>query len=364
LAVFATMTVTFGQAKVGLYTLPGSEHAGKVQVIDIGIPPDAAAALPIELLAATWVRDRLPARPASANKGTFGRVLAVAGSANYPGAARLATEACYRVGAGLVTLACPDALRAIVAPSTPEVTYLPLGDAPSLTPASAAEVVRAAINYDVVLLGPGLSQNEGVAEAVRAILTRMPSSVGAAVVDADGLNALAAWERWHELVRTPLVLTPHPGEMSRLTGRTITEIQDDRLTSALEMAETWGHVVLLKGAHTIVAAPDGRAAISPHANPLLATAGTGDVLAGAVAGLIAQGLPPFEAAACAVFLHGAAAEEVGEDIGDRGMMASDLLPALPRAIRTVREGKGMRARPPLAGAFQDPGGLASLLEQQ
>jgi NAD(P)H-hydrate epimerase len=358
------MTITFGLAKVGLYTLPGSEYAGKVQVIDIGIPKDAAREVPVELIDAAWVRERLPARPAASNKGTFGRVMCVAGSANYPGAARLASEACYRIGAGLVTLACPDVLRAIVAPSTPEVTYLPLGDAPALTPPSARAIVDALDGYDVLLIGPGLSQADGVREAVEEVLTHVPSSVRAAVIDADGLNALAKWDGWHERIDTPLVLTPHPGEMSRLLGTSIDAVQHDRLATALDAARRWKQVVVLKGAHTVIAAPDGRAAISPHATALLATAGTGDVLAGAIAGLIAQGVAPFEAAACAVYLHGAAAEECGEEIGDRGLLASDLLPALPRAIRIVREGKVARQSPMFGGGLQNLGGLAEMLGQQ
>jgi NAD(P)H-hydrate epimerase len=344
--------------------LPGSEHAGKTQVIDIGIPPTAGAGLAVDLLSAAWVRDRLPARPVSANKGAFGRVLAVAGSANYPGAARLSAEASYRVGAGLVTLACPDAVRSCVAPATPEITYLPLGESLALHPERLAAILGALANCDTLLIGPGLSQLEGVAQTVRDILTAVPANLSASVADADALNALANWDGWHEQVTSALVLTPHPGEMSRLTGRAVAEIQDDRLAVALDAAARWNQVVVLKGAHTIVAAPDGRAAISPHANALLATAGTGDVLAGAIAGLIAQSMDPFEAAACAVYLHGSAAEEAAESIGDRGLLASDLLPALPRAIRTAREGKPLRSAPSFPASVPGLGSLAGLLDPQ
>jgi NAD(P)H-hydrate epimerase len=362
LAVHADMTITFGLAKVGLYTLPGSEYAGTVQVIDIGIPKEAAREVPVELIDAPWVRERLPPRPAASNKGTFGRVMCVAGSANYPGAARLSSEACYRAGAGLVTLACADALRDIVATSTPEVTYLPLGDPSALTAGTARMIIDALSGYDVLLLGPGLSLADGVREGVIEMLSHLPGGMRACVIDADGLNALAKSDGWAN-VRVPLVLTPHPGEMSRLLGTTIDDVQRDRLGVALAAAKRWGQVVVLKGAHTVIAAPDGRAAISPHATPLLATAGTGDVLAGAIAGLVAQGMPPFEAAACGVYVHGVAAEECGEDIGDRGLLASDLLPALPRAIRTVREGKVARQASAFGG-LQNLGGLAEMLGQQ
>ncbi len=358
LAVRAEMTVTFGLAKVGLYTLPGSEYAGRVQVVDIGLPKDAERDVPIELLSTAWVRERLPARPKEGNKGTFGRVLVVAGSLQYPGAARLAAEACYRVGAGLVTIAATPRLQSIVAAALPEATYLPLDDAASLTASHALAILAALPRQDVVLIGPGLSQHDGVREAIIDILAAVPKNIRGCVIDADALNALARTDGWHTRIARPAVLTPHPGEMSRLLGRGVEEVQDDRLNVALKAAAEWGHVVVLKGAHTVIAAPDGRAAIGPHANPLLATAGTGDVLAGTIAGLLAQGMTPFDAAACAVYIHGLAAEELSEEFADRGMLASDLLPALPRAIRTVREGK--RARPAVASPFGSMMDLASL----
>jgi NAD(P)H-hydrate epimerase len=208
-----------------------------------------------------------------------------------------------------------------------------------------------------------LSQADGVLDTVREILKRVPENVRACVVDADGLNALAKSVGWQDGIAARLVLTPHPGEMARLTQTSVAEIQDDRLAVALAAAARWNQVVVLKGAHTIVAAPDGRAAISPHATALLATAGTGDVLAGTIAGFIAQGVELFEAAACGVYVHGVAAEETAEDLGDRGLIASDLLPALPRAIRTVREGKAMRGAPLFPPGLGQIGGLQGAAEQ-
>jgi len=362
LAARADLTVTLGVAKPGLYTLPGSEHAGSVQVVDIGIPKDAERELPIELLDAPWVRAKLPERPKAGNKGTFGRVLVVAGSRPYPGAARLAAEACYRAGGGLTTVACPARLQAMIVPALPEATYLPYeSDTDALTPAAGRDIVGALDEYDVLLIGPGLSQAAGVAEVVAGILAGVPANVGGCIVDADALNALAKRPGWASQITRPCVLTPHPGEMARLLETTVQQVQDDRLNVATGAAERWGHVVVLKGAHSVVAAPDGRAAISPHANPLLATAGTGDVLAGMAAGLLAQGLEPFEAAACAVYLHGLAAEELGEEFGDRGMLAGDLLRAVPRAVRTVREGKPLRRSAPDLAGFG--GGQPGLFER-
>ncbi len=358
LTVRAEMTVTFGLAKVGLYTLPGSEYAGTVQIVDIGLPKDAERDVPVELLSTAWVRERLPARPKESNKGTFGRVLVVAGSTQYSGAARLAAEACYRVGAGLVAIAATHRLQSIVAAALPEATYLPLDDAPALDASHARTILDALPQHDVLLIGPGLSQIDGVCDAVTEILAHAPQNVCGCVIDADALNALAKTGGWQTRIARPTVLTPHPGEMSRLLGISVEDVQADRLNVAMKAAAECGHVVVLKGAHTIIAAPDGRAAISPHANPLLATGGTGDVLAGAIAGLLAQGIAPFEAAACAVYIHGLAAEELGEEFGDRGLLASDLLPALPRAIRTVRQGKRMSAAAP--SPFGSMMNLASL----
>ncbi len=338
-ALRADVTIALGCSKVGLHTLPGAEYAGRVEVVDIGLPKDAVDALPVELLNPRWVRERLPSRPAGANKGTFGRVLVVAGSKLYAGAARLASLGALRSGAGLVTLACPEGVQPLVAPNASEVTYLPLPDrAGFVAPEAAVDVARAVGGYDALLLGPGLGQGAGQESFVRQLLCSLPADGPPVLIDADGLNNLSKLPRWWERVSVRCVLTPHPGEHARLTRRSVEEIQRDRLSSAREAAREWGQMVVLKGAYTVVAAPDGRAGVSPYANPALASAGTGDVLAGAIAGLLAQGLSPFEAACCGVYLHAAAAEGLRGDTGDAGLLAGDLLPELPR---TIRELKGM-----------------------
>ena len=363
LAVRADMTVTFGLAKVGLYTLPGSQFAGRIQVVDIGLPRDAERAVPLDLLGTPWVRERLPKRPVAGNKGTFGRVLVVGGSMQYVGAARLAAEAAYRTGAGLVTIACPAGVQPLLAPSIAEATWLPLpDDAGALSAAAGAVIIDRLASYDVLLIGPGLGQGDGVRSVVASVLAAAPATLRGCVIDADALNALSAMSgaaAWPASIHAPCVLTPHPGEMARLLGSTVAAVQDDRLNVATRAAAEWKQTVVLKGAHTVIAAPDGRAAISPYANPLLASAGTGDVLAGAIAGLLAQGLAPFDAAACGVFLHGLAAEELADDLGDRGLLASDLLPALPRATRLVLRGSPLRTPLPglgdIASAFGSAG---------
>jgi NAD(P)H-hydrate epimerase len=336
LAVAADHTVTLGLSKVGLHTYPGANHAGRVQVVDIGIPPALTADLPYELMTASNVRALLPLRPPDANKGSFGKVLVIAGSENYVGAAHLAASGACRVGAGLVTLACPRSLQPIVASTLTEATYLPLPEEEGGLARRAADLVlRAVGGYDVLLVGCGLGQRGPTQSFVRALLFSLAAERPAVVVDADGLNILARTTGWWREMKVPAIVTPHPGEMSRLSGQPIAEIQADRLGCAVACAREWGKTVVLKGAHTVVAAPDGRAALSPFANPALASGGTGDVLAGAVAGLLAHGLSPFEAALCGVYLHATAAEQARREMGDAGPIAGDLLPLLPRAIKNL-----------------------------
>lgn len=355
LAVNADVTVTFGVAKVGLFTLPGSQHAGRVEVVDIGLPKPAVEALPVGLLTTAWVRERLPKRPKSANKGTFGKVFVVAGSPAYPGAARLTAEASYRTGAGLVSVAASESLRVIVASALPEAVYHNIASKSGYIAASDTNAMMGLgiPGHDSIVIGPGLSRAADTADVVRIVLQYAIDDLNGVVVDADALNALAPLADGVLNVSAPLVLTPHPGEMAQLLGTTTESVQADRLLTATTAAAAWGQVVVLKGAHTIVAAPDGRAAISPYANPLLAVAGTGDVLAGVIAGLLAQGLQPFEAAACGVYVHGFAAGELSEELGDRGLLASELLPAIPRAMRTILHGKPSRGGSPMTGGIGD-----------
>jgi hydroxyethylthiazole kinase-like uncharacterized protein yjeF len=338
LCIAADVTVALGHSKVGLHTLPGSQYAGRVEVVDIGIPPALSQNLPFELMTDAWARSLLPARPPAANKGTFGKALVVAGSVNYIGAASLACQAAGRVGGGLVTLACPQTIYPIMAAKLVEPTFLPLRDQEGFLTAEATHPVLQALaqGYSALLVGPGLGQSAYVRAFMRQLLPALPTEgLRAVVIDADGLNALAGADNWWEGLRVPAIVTPHPGEMSRLTELPVADIQADRLGVAVRQAARWGATVILKGAHTVVAAPDGRARISPFANPALASGGTGDVLAGVVAGLVAQGLDPFDAAALGVYLHGRAGEKVRRELGEAGPLASDLLPNLPLMIKEI-----------------------------
>jgi NAD(P)H-hydrate epimerase len=339
-AVPADVTVALGFSKVGLHTLPGAEYAGRLEVVDIGIPAGLGDDLPLDLMTARRVHALLPPRPAAANKGTFGRVMVVAGSRNYAGAARLAVEGAARVGAGLVTLACPESLsfHGRTARLT-EATYLPLPEEDgAIAREGVGPLLRAVLDgYQALLVGCGLGQSPSTQAFLRSLLFSLPEDPPfALVIDADGLNALARTPRWWRLLRSPAILTPHPGEMSRLTGHAIVDVQADRLQTAVNASAEWEKTVVLKGAHTVVASPAGRAALSPSANPALASAGTGDVLAGAIAGLAAQGLALGDAALCGVYLHGAAADELRSELGDAGLLASDLLPQLPRTIKGLK----------------------------
>jgi hydroxyethylthiazole kinase-like uncharacterized protein yjeF len=337
---YADVTVTLGYPKPGLFNFPGAGRAGKIIVADIGIPANLADNITTELVTEDWVRSVLPKRPPDANKGTFGKVLIVAGSINYIGAAYLACMGSARVGAGLVTLSTARSLQQILATKLNEVTYFPLPEAEAgIISSRAASTLRHWLpNYDVLLMGCGLGRNRQVVKFVTATLFGLPQdSCPSLVLDADALNILAQTPKWWQKLAQDAILTPHPGEMMRLAEVPLDEVQQHRLQIARRAAAEWRKVVVLKGAYTVVAAPDGRARISQFANPGLASAGTGDVLSGVIAGLVAQGLPLFDAAACGVYLHAKAGEIVRQDMGEAGMLAGDLLPVLPRVIAALKQ---------------------------
>ncbi len=331
-------TITLGFPKPGLYNSPGAGRAGLITVVDIGIPEHLAKGVTTELITDEWARLALPKRPLEANKGSFGRVLVVAGSINYVGAAYLACSGAYRVGAGLVTLATPGSLQPILAAKLTEATYLPLPESsPGIVAGEAAGIVLSQLgNYDVMLMGCGLGQSDQAINLVRSVLLQKEKALPHLVLDADAINTLAKMPGWWRKLNGDAVLTPHPGEMARLTGLSVDKIQSDRIGIAKRAALEWGQTVILKGAYTVVSAPDGRCRISPIANAGLASAGTGDVLAGVIAGLLAQGLNTFDAATLGVWLHAKAGETVKAELGDAGMVASDLLPVLPKIIKGLK----------------------------
>ena len=333
-AIPADVTVTFAYPKPGHFMFPGAGGLGELLIADIGTDPMLADDVTFEVVTPMMVREWLPPRPLNAHKGTFGKAMIIAGSANYTGAAYLAGAAATRAGAGLVTLALPAAIHAPVAARLAEATYLLLPCARELgaiTSEAVSIVTEQLEGYDALLLGPGLGQAQMTGDFVQALLPKIREGTHSLVVDADGLNILVGMKEWPKQLPTASILTPHPGEMARLTGRTIGEVQADRVVVAQSQAAAWEHIIVLKGAHTVVAAPDGRTAIIPYANPGLATAGTGDVLAGIIVALRAQGVSTFEAAATGAYLHGLAGELARLRFGAAGMVAGDVLAYLPRA---------------------------------
>ena len=340
--VAADITVTFGFAKVGLYTTPGVTFAGRVVPVEIGLPAGAERDLPYEELRLRDVRPLMPARSADGHKGTFGTAIVVAGSQRLPGAARLAAEAAARSGAGLIALAAPATIQPLLVAGLPDVIHEPLPSTDGALNAEAATVLLRALGASrarALLVGPGIGAAEDTRAFVQALVAGLDAAghVDAVVLDADALNLLAAEPRWWERLQLPRVLTPHPAEMSRLTGRSVDDIQSHRLEAATSFARESGSVVVLKGACTIVAAPDGRARISGAANAMLAHAGTGDVLAGLIVGMVAQGMSPFDAASAAVWVHAETGRLIAEAYGTAAGIAQDLLRALPDARKLLEE---------------------------
>ena len=279
----------------------------------------------MEKLTKQYTASLLPKRPKDANKGTFGKVLVIAGSENYPGAAYLACVAAYRVGAGLVTLATISSVKIIISRKLPEVTFL-----------SFPEVFKKLPEYDVILIGPGLGLNDQVKKLMEDFCINYSNNRNKTVIDGDGLNILSKIENWWKRLNGDVVLTPHPGEMARLTGLTVDQVQSNRIDTAQTFSQKWNKIVVLKGANTIIASPAGEVVVSSFANPVLATAGTGDVLSGIIAGFVAQGLKLFDAACLGVYMHGLAGEMLSKKMGDAGIVASDLLPFLPQAIHQLK----------------------------
>ncbi|UCD08311.1 MAG: NAD(P)H-hydrate dehydratase [Dehalococcoidales bacterium] len=337
--LYADDTITLGYPKTGLYNQPGSERVGRITIVDIGIPPEMADDISLELNTAERVKSLLPRRPISANKGTFGKLLVIAGSVNYTGAAYLACSGAVRTGVGLVTLATPASIQPIVASKLAETTYLPLpeinGQVNSII---SAELIKdEMLKYDSILIGCGLGQSVQTADLIKRLLFDSDIVLPPVVLDADALNLLANEPEWWRHLKGNAILTPHPGEMSRLTGMKVEEVQQDRLKVAEEAAKKWNQTLVLKGAYSVIALPSKSSVINPVANPGLASAGTGDVLAGVISGFLAQGIPPADAASCGVYVHAEAGEIVKEKLGDTGMIASDLLPELPVAIKKIKE---------------------------
>ena len=334
---------------------------------------DVAETAPATEAGAPLMTDRsvallLPARPARGHKGTFGKLLVIAGSLDYAGAALLVCRAAGRAGAGLVTLAVPESLQPLFAAKVVEATTmaLPEDDVEEVDPEPALARILDH-EHDAIVLGPGLRPGLATTELVRELLAagdeERPSPI---VLDAEALRSMATIGEWQSAATRPAVLTPHPGEFARLRAGTGADPAADgdlaaddeaRSAAARDAATRWGQVIVLKGARTVIAEPDGTVSVAPFENPALASGGTGDVLAGVIGALLAQGLKPADAARLGVYLHGMAGEAVRDRLGDAGLLAGDLPEAIPGARkRLVAVADRMRPGKRLGFAVREPAG--------
>lgn len=326
----AQLTAAMAAVKQGLLCFPAFKFAGEIVTVDIGLQNGEYLSQTWQgvntfIPDSSWVRQALPARPLDAHKGTFGTALVIAGSQNFSGAALLAGQAAYRSGAGLVTLAVPDFLQSALAGHLPEATWLPLPSEDGAISARSAAVIRSLLpRVEAVLVGCGFGQAETTRQFVDQLLKE--EATPPLIFDADGLRLISTLPDWYERLPAESILTPHPGEMAQLTGRSVLDVQSNRLATAKEYSRLWNQIVVLKGAGTIIAHPSGETAIIPVATPALARAGTGDVLAGWITGLRAQGAAAFTAAAAGSWIHARGGQKAAQNLGSSaGVLASDVL---------------------------------------
>jgi NAD(P)H-hydrate epimerase len=331
-AVRADLTVTFGAPKLGAVLLPGAEHAGVIRVVDIGFPDDLVHP-GIWLTEPGDVAAWLPARHTDTHKRASGVLVVVGGSRAMTGAPKLIARAATRIGTGLVTVATPVSAIGAIQADLSEPTFLPLDETSSGTTSEHAlpTVLERLDGADAIAVGPGMTTDPSTASFVRELVRRSPVPV---VLDADGLNAFTGRAGDVRDRQAPAVLTPHAGEFGRLSGVKAHDLEADRPTHVRALAEQTDAVVVLKGSRSLIAEPGGRLLVNLTGSPVLATAGTGDVLTGMIAGLLARGLAPTEAAAAAAYLHGLAGLLAGNDLGE-GTAAGDVVERIPEAIARV-----------------------------
>jgi NAD(P)H-hydrate epimerase len=332
----ATATATFAFAKTGHMVYPGADCTGKLDIVDIGIPPHIVAAVKPRhfLITQRLIQSYLFPRPAESHKGTAGHLLVIAGSTGKTGAASMASISALRAGAGLVTLAIAESLNPVLESQMLEAMTVPLPESKrGVLGDSAFKAIQQELpGKKCLAIGPGIGQAGDTKKLIRRII---PASIVPIVVDADGINNLVGEVNNLKNAKAPIILTPHPGEMARLLETGISQVQQDRINCARKFAVDYGVHVVLKGARTVIAHPDGRVFVNPTGNTGMASGGMGDVLTGIIAGLVVQGLTA-EAATCAgVYLHGAAADSLAEKMGPIGYLAGDVMNAIPGEIKRV-----------------------------
>lgn len=337
-AVHADLTVTMGLPKRGLIAESAAEFVGELEVADIGFPPayidDVDGDPDFELLHASDVRPLLPKRPRQSHKGSYGHVLMIGGSLKYSGAIILAARAAMRAGAGLVTVLTPECIADRVAMAYPELMVRPVlqTDMGSISADNWNEWRRIFERYSAILVGPGMTQHNDSLYLTRLLIREAAVPL---ILDADALQVLDQQAHWLEKANVPTVITPHPGEFAQLLGRNVADVQANRLRYAHEAARRTNTTVVLKGAHSVISSPGHPSYINPTGNPGMATAGSGDVLAGIVAALVGQGLPTFDAARIATWLHGRAGDLIAWSTSAHSLIASDLIDELPYAFKAL-----------------------------
>ncbi len=334
----ADTTVTFAFPKIGHAVFPGKQVTGNLEVIDIGIPAHIADSVAPrqQLTTPADVTRGLVRREPDAHKGDTGHLLVIAGSTGKTGAAAMTCEAAMRTGAGLVSLGTPRSLNAVLETMLLEVMTAPLPETGegALSQKACDQIERMLPGKRCLAIGPGLGLDAATGQLVQRLLRRSEIPM---VIDADGLNHIAGENTLLEQLKAPAVLTPHPGEMARLTGYSTARVQRDRIGCAREFASATGTIVVLKGAGTVIASPDGRIHVNPNGNPGMASGGMGDVLTGIIAGLITQGYAPEVAAVTGVYLHGAAADALASEGTVLGYLASELLDRIPEQLGILLE---------------------------
>ncbi len=339
-AVKADLTVTFGTEKIGHRLYPGRSYCGAVEVADIGFPAKALEAAGCNLFVSEPgdLSSLLPERRPDTHKGDYGKILVVGGSTGLTGAAVMTCESALACGAGMVTAGVPASLNEIFEKKLTEAMTRPLPDGGSgAIQVEALDEVVAMLesDMDVLALGPGLGGAPGTREFVLKLAKLIKKPV---VIDADGLNAFESQAEVLAAIEGPVVITPHPGEMARLSGLDIKSIRRSPIQVARDFAAEHGLVVVLKGAPSVIAEPSGGAVLNPTGSAALAKAGSGDVLTGILAALLAQGLEVFDAAFCACYLHGLAGDIAARRQGERSVVAGDLTAAIPQALMEVSSG--------------------------
>ena len=330
ICVRASLTCTLGLPKRGLYLYPGRLFAGEIEVIDIGLPPSLSDNVPVELTEPSLLRRFLPERPPDGHKGTFGKVLVLGGSPGMTGAVVLSSLSALKSGAGLVYLGIPSSLNSILEEKATEVVTIPLPETSSRTiSTSAIDVLERYPVPDLVVIGPGMGNHQETREFILSVIKTLNLPI---IIDADGLNNLRDSDL--EGAHPPLILTPHPGELSRLTGESLEYINQNRIDSAISLAKRWNCTLVLKGAPTVIAG-EAKCYLNTSGCSALATAGSGDVLTGIIAGLCAQGAELLSASVLGVYLHGLSGDIAAREKTEYGVIAGDVMENIPSALCQV-----------------------------